>query len=842
MTYLPRLKITFMKHLLLLFLSLCMTAPLPGQTPARSADLPGIDVLPDIPGPSEFLGFPFGKWHVGPDQIVAYARTIARLSDRVTIREYARTHEDRPLILLTITSPSNHKELEDIRLAHLASLRADSPEKYRGPVILYQGFSIHGDEASGAHAAMLYLYYLAASTEKKVIKGLEDAIILLDPCLNPDGLQRFSTWANMHRGDPVSLSPFDRQHRQAWPSGRTNHYWFDLNRDWLPAVHPETRGRLAIFHDWKPHLMTDHHEMGPNGTFFFQPGVPSRVHPLIPEENQRLSQRIGRFHAAALDTMGVAYYSREEFDDFYFGKGSTYPDAMGSIGILFEQASARGNAQSTDQGVITFEQAILHHLTVARTSCEGALSLKKSLQDYQVDFFRKNQRDRLAGFRISPLDDRAKSRALANFLSAHRIITKTTSDDPGALFIPLDQPACRLVQSLFIPQKEFTDSLFYDVSSWHLPSFYAFEARAIQQESWPAKLEMTALPSSSPFQKPVLTNALAWLVPNTQNDIGALINQFHLRRLPISVATKPVVLPDGSTVKQGAILIRQEGIDPEGLASLCQEYGQELVPVPTGSLAPGPDLGSPSFLRLTAPKAGLLVGSGVSAYGAGEVWHHLQENLGMSVLLIDQADWDDDVLEEINTLILPHGSYSLTKGQIESVSAWIRKGHTLILLQDALSWARHANLIQYTQRPEPELGTGQRPYAAQEADRRARMIKGISIEGILDPTHPLMYGLDRDTLPMFRLHGLYIDPLQNPYATPLRASDDPLISGYLPRQHKDILKGSASVLTWKKGQGRIIGFADQVLFRGMTVGSQKIFDNALFFSCVLDPPTLQSSD
>lgn len=835
-----------MKYLFALFLLSCTALLLPAQAPTYSTDLPGIPVRPEIPSPSEFLGYPLGKWHTGPDQIVAYARLVAQLSDRVTIREYARSHEDRPLVLLTITSPANHNQLEDIRLAHLASLRTESRVNYKGPVILYQGFSIHGDEASGAHAALLFLYYLAASTDDRPMEALQNAIILLDPCLNPDGLQRFSTWVNMHRGNPVSISPFDREHRQAWPSGRTNHYWFDLNRDWLPAVHPETRGRLAIFHDWKPHLMTDHHEMGPNGTFFFQPGVPGRVHPLIPDENQKLAARIGRFHAAALDTLGSLYYSREDFDDFYFGKGSTYPDAMGSIGILFEQASARGNAQSTEHGLITFEKAIQNQLAVARTSLEGALKLKASLQDYQVDFNRTSQRDfrkgRIAGYRISPLDDDAKARALNDFLSIQRISSHSSVSDPGAVYISLDQPAYRLLLSLFTPSKVFSDSLFYDISTWHLPSFYALDVRAVNHTSWPIDLVMRSQPTAPLPPERGSRDALAWFVPNEHSQIGAVINQFHSRHYPVSVATKAISLPDGGTLHRGAIMVRNQGIEADTFMSICLAYGQEAIPVYEGSLSPGPDLGSPSFQVLTPPKVGLLVGQGVNTYAAGEVWHHLQVNLHMPVILIDQTDWDERVLEEINTLILPHGSFSLDKKQIESLAAWVRKGHTLILLQEAMSWARQVNLVQYNQRKESEQRQEQRPYAAQEADRRALTIRGISIEGILDPTHPLTYGFVRDTLPLFRLYGLYIDPLQNPYATPLRASDHPLISGYLPRQHEDLLKGSASVMAWKKGYGQIIGFADQVLFRGMTIGNQKLFDNALFFSCILDRDTLQSTD
>ena len=281
--------------------------------------LPDIAYDPAIPTPEAYFGWQVGEWHLSHDQQLAYMRTLDALSPRITLTEYARTHEQRPLIYLTITAEANHSRLEELRQLHL---QLNDPEQGaradlgKVPLVLYQGFTIHGNEPSGANAAVLVAYYLAAGQSPEVKQILDQTIILFDPCLNPDGMQRFSTWANIHKNLNLTSNPADREYNEAWPGGRTNHYWFDLNRDWLPLQQPESRGRIRTFQAWRPNVLTDHHEMGTNATFFFMPGEPSRVHPLTPGVNQQLTGRIAEYHAAALDKVGSLYYTREGFDDF----------------------------------------------------------------------------------------------------------------------------------------------------------------------------------------------------------------------------------------------------------------------------------------------------------------------------------------------------------------------------------------------------------------------------------------------------------------------------------------------------------------------------------------------
>ncbi|MEM8906307.1 MAG: M14 family zinc carboxypeptidase, partial [Bacteroidota bacterium] len=331
------------KTVILTVLYLCLGSFSFAQRVDLSYYLPDQNYNPAVPTPESFLGYQVGEWHVGHDQLVAYMYELARVSDRISIREYARSYERRPLVLLTITSPNNHSNIENIKRQHRAlsdptqSANLNTDEM---PAIIYQGYTIHGNEASGANAALLYAYHLAAAQGPAVEAMLQQVVVLLDPTYNPDGMNRFASWVNVHKSKNGSPDPADREFNEAFPRGRTNHYWFDLNRDWLPAQHPESQGRIRNFHEWYPLILTDHHEMGTNNTFFFQPGIPSRTNPLTPQENQDLTEKIGGFHAKALDKIGSLYYSKESFDDFYYGKGSTYPDVNGSIGILFEQASS----------------------------------------------------------------------------------------------------------------------------------------------------------------------------------------------------------------------------------------------------------------------------------------------------------------------------------------------------------------------------------------------------------------------------------------------------------------------------------------------------------------------
>ncbi len=439
-----------------------------------------------IPAPGEVLGHQVGEWHMSHDQLNWYMMELAEASDRIIYREYARSYENRPLFHLIITSPENQNRLEEIRNEH--QILSD-PEQSSSldittmPVVVRLGYGVHGNESSASNASALVAYYLAASRSENVAKELENMIILLDPCLNPDGFNRHASWINMHKSEVPMRNDLSRGFRETWPGGRTNHYWFDLNRDWILLQHPESRGRVQVFQNWKPNVQTDHHEMGSSSSFFFQPGVPSRINPFTPERTNELTAMIGQFHSKVLDSIGSLYYTEEQYDDFYYGKGSSYPDVNGSIGILFEQAGTRGFERETSRGMLSFPFAIRNQVAVSLSSLEASSRLRTELLDFQREFYSESANlykiSEKKGYVFGENGDPAILSKLMEVLLQHNIrvnelagaITLNgTQYRPGSSYlVSLNQPQIRLIKSLFEPVLSFTDSLFYDVSTWTIP-------------------------------------------------------------------------------------------------------------------------------------------------------------------------------------------------------------------------------------------------------------------------------------------------------------------------------------------------------------------------------------
>ena len=379
----------------------------------------------DIPTPASVIDHEIGDWHITHDKLVQYMYALAESSDRISIETRGKTFEGRPLLLLYISAPNNLSNLEKIRENHISLTEngSDNIDVTKMPIVVYQGFSIHGNEPSGSNAALAVAYYLAAAQGSEIEKLLNETVILFDPSYNPDGLQRFAYWANINKSKNINPDPNDREYNEVWPGGRTNHYWFDMNRDWLPVQLPESQARINTFHNWYPNILTDHHEMGTNSTFFFQPGIPSRTNPLTPSKNQEITETIGNFHAKALNKIGSFYYSKESFDDFYYGKGSTFPDINGGIGILFEQASSRGHAQESDNGILTFPFTIRNQFTAALSTLEAALSMRIELLNYQKSFYTNARKEAKNSGVIVFGDekDATKVNQLAEILKRHKI-------------------------------------------------------------------------------------------------------------------------------------------------------------------------------------------------------------------------------------------------------------------------------------------------------------------------------------------------------------------------------------------------------------------------------------
>ena len=321
---------------------------------------------------------------------MSYLELLGEESNRIDVSVYGETHGGRELLLARVSSPANLKRLSSLQKRHrqLANpVVAAGLDKSDLPAVINMGYGVHGDEASATNCAAMVAHFLAAAKGDEIERWLSNCVILLDPCLNPDGFDRFANWVNGYRGRIPNDDPQHQEHNQPWPSGRVNYYWFDLNRDWLPLEHPESRARMNWYHAWKPNVVLDFHEMGTDTTYFFQPGVPNRTNPLTPRRNLELTAKFGEYHAKALDKKGSLYFTQERFDDFYMGKGSTYPDLHGAVGILFEQASARGHVQKNQDGRLTFHNAIANHFETSLSSLRATSDLRLELLDYKQSFY-----------------------------------------------------------------------------------------------------------------------------------------------------------------------------------------------------------------------------------------------------------------------------------------------------------------------------------------------------------------------------------------------------------------------------------------------------------------------
>ena len=853
-----------MKNRLASLFLLLFTLPLLAQDKPLTYYLPDIEYDPNIPTPKEVLGYQVGDWHVSHDQSRMYMKAVSDASDRLVWKEYARSYEGRPLIHLIITSPENHARLEDIRQEHLKLVDPDQSadlDLSDMPGVLYQGFSIHGNEPSGANGALLVAYYLAAGQSEEVKTLLDNTVILFDPSFNPDGLQRFSTWANMHKNQNLTADNQDREYDEVWPGGRTNHYWFDLNRDWLLVQHPESQGRIRRFHEWKPNVLTDHHEMGTNSTFFFMPGEPTRTNPITPQKNQDLTGMIGEFHAEALDKIGSLYYSKEGYDDFYYGKGSTYPDANGAIGILFEQASSRGHLQESSNGVLSFPFTIRNQVTTALSTHKAMVNLREDLLDFQREFYQKAKTDAATlpekAYVFGEPGDKGKVDRFVEILRRHNIDVYALSGDqtfngrtyPGdnSFVVPTGQNQLHLIRGIFETQLEFEDSLFYDVSSWTLPLAFNLQYDALGGRSFSNNLLGQKVEGLRPDRGnllPIESN-YAYLLP--WDDYFAPKALYHIMKEGVraKVAMKPFTLK-GEVFPVGTVMIpvRNQEKNPEEILQLVTEAssatGVSILSSPTGLTETGIDFGSRDFSALDLPKVAIVTGEGVSSYEAGEAWHLLDQRFGMTISKVTIENFSRANLDKYNVIVMVSGRYNKAMG--EKLKSWVNAGGTLIALKNAASWAKINGLGHFETRNGENNNNKDRearPYGFLSPDNGSRVIGGAIVRAQLDLTHPLGFGFVREEVPLFRRGLLTMEPTRNAYATPLRYSDDPVWSGYVKKQHVKTLAGSAGIITTGTGRGRVICFADNPNFRAFWYGTNRLFTNAVFFGQTISLSALE---
>jgi hypothetical protein len=826
---------------------------------------------PAIPKPKDIIYHEVGEWHVTHDRLVNYMKAVAAAApDRIKLETMGFTYENRPQLLLIITSPKNHQRLEEIRQQHVmltdptksASLNIDNM-----PIVVYIGHSIHGNEPSGANAALVSAYYLAAAQGKQIDELLDNVVILFDPSFNPDGLQRFSTWANQHKSKNLVSDPNSREFNEVWPGGRFNHYWFDLNRDWLPAVHVESQNRLKWFHLWKPNILTDHHEQGSNATFFFQPGVPSRVNPLTPDKNQELTAKLAKYHAAFLDRIGSLYFTKENYDDFYYGKGSTYPDINGAIGILFEQASSRGHLQQTANGLLSFPFTIKNQFTTTLSTLEGAKALRKEFLQWQRDFYKSAIAEAatapVKAYVFGDNNDQPKTETFVSMLLRHQIDVYGVSKNINAegydykkgtsFVVPANQNQFRLIKAIFEKTLDYKDSLFYDITAWTMPLAFGLPYAELKTQQYSPdilgeKIQGTVVSTRVVFEKSNIGYLLDW------NNFYAPAVLYELQSAGIiaKVATGSFELNVNGTNRKfndGTIMIpvaMQTNSSDQVYETLQKivsgKYGVNTLSVTTGNVVSGSDLGSSKFIPVITPSIAMIVGTGVNATDAGEVWYLLDQRMNIPATHLEIPVFNRVELNKYNTIIMVGGTYpDMNKDKLK---AWVQAGGTLIVTEEAVTWAAQNGVsdVKFKKAKSPVDSIQRLIYTDREQIDGAQQIYGAIFGADVDLTHPLSYGYNQKTVSLFKANKVFMEKSKNPFATPFYYGNKPLQSGWVSRENYDAIKNSAAVIVNTVGNGRVINIADNPNFRAFWLGGCKLFMNAIFFGRIIDAASGRTED
>lgn len=830
--------------------------------------------IKNIPSPEEFLGYPIGSQHSRHDRIVAYLDKLAELSNRAQIIRYGKTHEQRELVILTITSSDNLKNLDDLKQQHLTFVdpNASTLDGTNLPVFINLAYGVHGNEPSSSEAAMLAAYTLVASTNQEVLNYLNGSVVFIDPTINPDGRDRHTQWANQYRGTPLVADPLDAEHNESWPRGRTNHYWFDLNRDWLLAINPESRGKLNWIHEWYPNVVTDFHEMGTTATYFFEPMKPNASkNPIMPKENYTtLNNTFANYFKKHLDEIGSLYYTKESFDGTYPGYGSSYPDLQGGLALLFEQASSRGHVQQTITGKVTFAFTIRNQYVSSLATIEAAVENKKMLYDYQKAFFKSAitnaKASKTTGYLFGDNYDENRTRAFIDKLLIHKIkvyelTAKTTSGgytyQPGkAYIVPTAQPQYRMVQTMFETYIEYTDSVYYDASAWSVANFYNMKYVAITGtlKKGDEVLAKSNIKHVSVFKKSSYAYLINW------DDYNATAFTYYLQNKGaiLSSAFKPFSIEAAGQTRSfsyGTLLahVSRQNISADSLYQLLsigsKKYGVEVYDVKSGMSTHGIDLGSRNIKPLEKPKALMFIDGDVSSYEAGEVWHLLDTRVNMPITKLRTGMFNKANLDNYNVIVMVSGSYSLFDSvKIQKIKDWVKKGNTLITTRSATKWAIEKKLVKEFLMVDPdkkkednekkkEKPIVRKPYVEAPENIGKKKVGGAIFQVDLDLTHPLAFGYHDRLIPVYRNSNIWLSPSKNEYSTVAKYTEMPHIDGFISNKNmKEFLQPSASLIVSSIGKGRVIMFADNPNFRGSWFGTNRLFLNAIFLGQHISVP------
>jgi len=804
-----------------------------------------------IPTPEQFLGYAIGEQHTRHDRIVAYLKELDRLSDKVSFEIIGETFERRAQVVAIFSSPENHKNIEQIRLQHLSNQTNGTNNKV--PLVIHLAYNVHGNEPSSSEAALLTAYYLTASQSEQTKEWLNNMIITLDPVINPDGRDRHTHWANMHKGTPPVADPNDREHNEIWPGGRFNHYWFDLNRDWFLGTFPETRNRINFFHKWRPYVQTDHHEMGTNSTFYFDPGKESSNNPIVPDYlYKNIYPKFGEYFTKATNSIGSMYFTKEAFDKLYPGYGSSYINFYGGAGFLFEQGSSRGHVQETTTIPITFGFTIRNQFTASLATITASLAEKESLIELRKQFYvtakQQAANSIIKGYSFGDAKDFNRTKAFIDLLLLHKIDIYKVPNSTD-YFVPTAQDNYIMVKSIFENQITYKDSTFYDASTWSL--IHAYGLPFTEVKSSMALSEKVNAPLVLNNTSIVKSN-YAYLVNNTDYNIHQFIYALQSEGVFVQTATRTFttnINGENKNFGYGSIIIsvQQQKVGADELYNIISKASVaaniKVHTVATGYSNSGIDLGSNYIKTLKKPEAAMIIGTGVAASEAGEIWHLLDQRLHMPITKIDILNFSRVRLERYNTLVMVSGAYNfLDKNSVDKIKAWVQNGNTLITIKSGADWAIKNGFTKFKLAVDSSTTKGRFDYDRASDMEGAKALGGSIFSIDLDTTHPIGYGFSKRKVSVYKNNSTFFQNSTSAYNTIAQYTNTPLVGGYLHPNSLKMIKNSPSILVGAEGSGRVILFADEPNFRGTWYGTNKLFLNALFLGSIMAAPGADYSE
>ena len=785
-----------------------------------------------IPTPKQVLGFELGEQYCDWGDVLRYINAVDAASERISVREIGRTHERRSMVEVTITSPANHANIERIKADHLrltdAAHSADLDIKSM-PLVADITCSIHGNEVSGVHSALVMLYMFAASEDEAVKQMLDNMVLLLVPGSNPDGINRFASWSNSASGELLVCDNKAYEHNEPWPASRTNHYLADLNRDLLMCRHPEGRAVVGHYLNWHPNLVLDLHEQR-RGIFFHSPGHPLRVHPYVTDENQSLTGEIGAYVTKALEPLGADPYSGRDFDDLYIGKGAAYGDVQGSVCLLYEHPNTRTHIFTYKDKVRTFTESIRSQANAAVAGLCAGLDIREKLLAYQRDFYRKSaaaaEESAVQGFIFSADGDDARAFHLLENLATHQIEVYHLAKDTkvgniafaaeNSYIIPLKQKYYYKVKAMWerLAISDYKDDTFYDISTWTYP--LAYNVTHAELNSTDGLLGQQA---KAQFPQGCVVGGKsdkAYIIDATALYSHNIFRALLKAGIKVDIATEPFKAA-GEKMGYGCGVVEVEGqpLDSDALYALLEKAAVESgVKVYADNKFKGEKV---ETIAARMPKVALAVGNGVNTHNVGEIWQMLEQRFGIAPVRFRLDTFDGKWLSNYNTVIVSKATLSNEHKALADLRKWVEEGGTLITIDEAYRLSNRAQL------------TTVKKVVADNEEAKGK-ISGAILATTIDTTTPLGYGYTGGFLPLLKNTNIVYDEAATaPTVVPVRYDAQPYLSGYIKQEQLNAIASTPAAFVVKCGEGRVIHFADNLTFRGYWHGATKLFMNAIYF-------------